>query len=474
VHGMGKELVVPDWSPLTSAEVHTVLARYPLPGSQSAVPAVPGAQPGTAGRVLAGDEMITWRSPRPMSAAGLIRRGGADLFVKRHHVRVRTPAQLAVEHAFISHLRARGIAAPAVLRALDGATATQHGDFVYEVHELAGGLDLYRDAVSWTPYASLGHTRAAGAALARLHTAADGFAWPARAPAVLTGGCGIIVAADPLAEVAALAGRRPGLAGYLDARAWPDDLTRQVLPAIRRAAPLLAGLPRQWGHGDWHPSNLTWTSAGPDAVVADVFDFGLANRTFAVHDLATALERATVSWLDLTDPDLTDPDLTDPDLADPDLADPDLADPDRVDPGLIDPDGAGLDGAALDGAGLDRAGLDRAGLDRAGLDRAGLDGPRPGRAEADLDAIDAFLDGYESVRPLTPAEVMALPEVFAVVHVEYALSEVEYFADVVSSPANADLAYDGYLLGHAAWFASPDGAVVLDHLRRRAATTMPD
>jgi len=30
-------------------------------------------------------------------------------------------------------------------------------------------------------------------------------------------------------------------------------------------------------------------------------------------------------------------------------------------------------------------------------------------AEADLDAIDAFLGGYESVRPLTPAEGAALP-----------------------------------------------------------------
>ena len=104
------------------------------------------------------------------------------------------------------------------------------------------------------------------------------------------------------------------------------------------------------------------------------------------------------------------------------------------------------------------------------MDRADPDGAVPGRAEADLDAIDAFLDGYESVRPLTPAEAAALPEVFPVVHVEYALSEVEYFASVVSSPANADLAYDGYLLGHAAWFATPPGAAVLDHLRRRAAT----
>ena len=384
VHGMGKELVVPDWSPLTSAEVHTVLARYPQPP---------------------GEEMITWRSPRPMSAAGLIRRGGVDLFVKRHHVRVRTAAQLAVEHAFIGHVRARGIPAPAVLRAADGSTATQHGDFVYEVHELAGGLDRYRDALSWTPYTSLGHAHAAGAALARLHGAADRFPLPARSPAVLTSGCEIIVSNDPFAEVKWLAGCRPGLAGYLDGRPWPDDLTRHVLPAIRRASPLLAALPRQWGHGDWHPSNLTWTTTGPDAVVAGVFDFGLASRTFAVHDLATALERATVSWLDLADPDE----------------------------------------------------------------------PGPGRAEADLDAIDAFLDGYESVRPLGAAEAVALPEVFPVVHVEYALSEVEYFARVVGSAAHADLAYDGYLLGHAAWFGTPDGAAVLDHLRRRArARVQPD
>jgi Ser/Thr protein kinase RdoA (MazF antagonist) len=429
VHGMGREMTLPDWSPLTTAEVHTVLARYPQPP---------------------GDEMITWRSPRPMSAAGLIRHGGADLFVKRHHVRVRTLAQLAVEHAFIGHLRARGIPAPAVLRAADGATATQHGDFVYEVHEVASGLDLYRDALSWTPYASLGHARAAGTALARLHEAAERFPLPARAPAVLTGGCEIIVSNDPFAEIKWLAGCRPGLAGYLDGRSWPDDLSRHVLPAIRRAGPLLAGLPRQWGHGDWHPSNLAWSSAGPDAAVAGVFDFGLANRTSAVHDVATALERATVSWLDLADPDGTGPG--------------------GAGPGGTGPGGTGPGGAGPGGAGPGGAGPGGAGPGRAGVGRDNPDGAVPGRAEADLDAIDAFLDGYESVRPLTRAEAAALPEVFPVVHVEYALSEIEYFAGVVSSPANADLAYGGYLLGHAAWFATPAGTAVLDHLRRRPAT----
>jgi hypothetical protein len=39
----------------------------------------------------------------------------------------------------------------------------------------------------------------------------------------------------------------------------------------------------------------------------------------------------------------------------------------------------------------------------------------------------------------------------------------------VASPANADLAYDAYLLGHARWFAGPEGAVLLDRVRRRPA-----
>jgi Ser/Thr protein kinase RdoA (MazF antagonist) len=229
---------------------------------------------------------------------------------------------------------------------------------------------------------------------------------------VLTSSCAVVTAADPVAAVAALAARRPALGRYLAGRRWRDDLTRHHLPFIRRAAPLLAGLPPQWAHGDWHPSNLTWASggpawasggpawasggpawasAGPDAAVAGVIDLGLANRTFAVHDLATALERATVSWLDLA---------------------------------------------------------------------------RTGQAEADLDAVDALLAGYQSVRPLTPTERAALAELLPVVHLEYALSEVEYFAGVLRSPDGASLAYDTYLVGHTRWFTGPAGSALLEHLRR--------
>jgi Ser/Thr protein kinase RdoA (MazF antagonist) len=389
VHGMGKDLVEPDWAPLTGDEVGAVLARYGLPAGHDL--AASGTGPGAGPRT---GTVVAWSSPRPMSAAGLVGHGTGTgtVFVKRHHVRVRSAAQLAAEHAFATHLRASGLPVPAVWRTPAGRTVVREGDFVYEVHEVAPGIDLYRDAMSWTPFVSTGHARAAGAALARLHQAAAGFRRPARSPGVLTSSCDVITATDPLAAVDAIARRRPGLARYLAGRDWRGDLAREHLPVIRRAAPLLCALEPQWGHGDWHPSNLTWDSAGPDAEVVAVFDFGLANRTFAVHDLAIALERSTIGWLDLAE---------------------------------------------------------------------------TGQAGVDTGGMDALLDGYQAVRPLSPAEARALPEVLPVVHLEYALSEVEYFADVVASPGLADLAYDAYLIGHTRWFADPDGAAMLGRLRQR-------
>ena len=361
---MGNELAEPDWPPLTTGELRRVLVAYDL----------------------AGDPVVAWPSPRPMSAAALVRVGEGTVFVKRHHVRVRTPAQLAAEHAFARYLRARGQPVPAVLARPDGGTVLRSGGFCYEVQEPAEGLDLYRDAVSWSPYRSAGHAHAAGAALARLHRAAAGFPRPARPPAALMNSCQIVCSADPVRAVGRLIAGRPGVADYLDGRPWRDV----IVPLLLRAAPVLRSLPAQWGHGDWHPSNLSWTSDAPDAQVAGVFDFGLANRTSAVHDLATALERSVVAWLDLVE---------------------------------------------------------------------------TGRAGVDFAAAGALLAGYQSVRPLSAAEATALPLVLPVVHVEYALSEIEYFTDVVHSAGSAELAYD-YLVGHASWFAGPEGQELLGHLER--------
>ena len=189
VHGMGTELVAPDWAPLSDQEVRTVLAHYEGSGDG------PGADE---------EAVITWPSPRPMSAAALVRRHNTTLFVKRHDRRVRTPAQLATEHAFARHLRAGGVPVPAVLNTRAGPSSFAIGAWVYEVHEAAAGLDLYRDAMSWTPFTSLGHAWAAGAALARFHRSAAAFDHPARPPGVLISSCEVITAADPLERVGRL------------------------------------------------------------------------------------------------------------------------------------------------------------------------------------------------------------------------------------------------------------------------------
>jgi Ser/Thr protein kinase RdoA (MazF antagonist) len=370
---MGRDLAEPDWLPLTDDELLAILGR---------------SDPGGLGR----RPVVTWRSPRPMSAAALVRHGDAMVFVKRHHVSVRTPEQLAAEHDFATHLRAGGLPVPAVVRLADGQSVLRRGDFCYEVHDVAGGLDLYRDAVSWSPYASLGHAYASGAALARLHLAAADFGRPARPFATLMNSCQVITAPDPLDAAGRLVAARPALAAYLARRRWQEDFEEVLVPLIGRAAPRLAELRPQWAHGDWHPSNLTWTSAAPDARVAGIFDLGLANRTLAVHDLALALERAVVSWLDL---------------------------------------------------------------------------PETGTATADLAAAAVLLDGYQTVRRLTGAEAVALPLLLPVVHIEYALSEADYFTSVAVSPemgtATADLAYE-YLIGHARWFGQPPGSALLRFL----------
>src|SRR5689334_9385693 len=65
-----RELGQLDWLPLTDDELRGILGR---------------GDPGGLGR----EPVVTWRSPRPMSAAALVRHGDTAVFVKRHHLGVR-------------------------------------------------------------------------------------------------------------------------------------------------------------------------------------------------------------------------------------------------------------------------------------------------------------------------------------------------------------------------------------------------
>lgn len=367
VHGLAGDSATPDWPPLTAADVAALLRGYPQLGPP---------------------HRIVWHSPRPLSAACLVETAAGVVFVKRHHRSVRSVATLGEEHRFMAHLREAGVPVPQVLAA-NGQTATARDGWVYEVHACAAGLDLYREAVSWSPLAERAHAHAAGVMLATLHQAASSYHAPQRHTHLLVARAELIVSPDPVGTLRAQLLQRPGLADYLRGRDWECELADLLAPWHAAVQPRLAQQTPLWTHNDWHGSNLCWSGTGADARISAVFDFGLASRTFALFDLATAIERNAIAWLEL----------------------------------------------------------------------------ERGEAAAHADIAHALIAGYRRKRPLEAAEIVLLADLLPLVHVDFALSEVEYFHAVTRSRVNAETAYDTFLRGHAAWFATPPGQALLEAIR---------
>src|SRR5579859_7005541 len=140
-HGLDGTLVEPDWPPLTLEELRGLLRYYP-----------------SVGKVK---ELLT-ASPRPFSAASVVATDIEPVFIKRHHCAVRNVEGLREEHRYMVHLRASGIAAPRVFVTESGETAIKLGEWTYEVHATPQGIDLYQDAISWTPFRSASHAYSAG------------------------------------------------------------------------------------------------------------------------------------------------------------------------------------------------------------------------------------------------------------------------------------------------------------------------
>ncbi|MFC6013119.1 phosphotransferase enzyme family protein [Nocardia lasii] len=271
---------------------------------------------------------VEWRSARPLSSTvGVRLRDGEQLVVKRLPRRLRDSAALAEEHRFMDYVRARGIPVPQV-RATFGGSAVgdargssggvgarrsgggadrpgrvdgagrvdgpgdgrgrppegRAGGFVYEVHRVGVGEDRYRADFSWSPYRDDADARGAGAMLGRLHTAAVGFEAPARPARPLVAS---LHGGDVVSAFEWHIAHRPAVAEFLVDREW-----RSRVPDLR----FELGEPL-WTHGDWHATNLLWRGHE----VSSVIDFGLADRTTAMFDLAMAIERAAVDWVSLRD-----------------------------------------------------------------------------------------------------------------------------------------------------------------------------
>lgn len=362
VHGMAGNHEPAQWPALRFEEVRELLSGY--------------ADIGTAQR-------ITWHSPRPLSAACLVQCRNAVVFVKRHHCSVRTVATLEEEHRFIEHLRGE-VPVPVVRHDSAGRSARAIDDWVYEVHACAAGVDIYRATISWVPLTNLAHARTAGAMLAQLHTAAAGYHAPQRHTHILVARSELLCAADPIAALQAQLPQRPSLAAYLRERDWQNDLALVLAPWHAVVQPRLTRQPRLWTHGDWHVSNLCWSGADDAAQITAVIDFGLAAATFALFDLATAIERNAISWLHL----------------------------------------------------------------------------ERGAQAAHADVACALIRGYREQHVLDADAVHLLADLLPLVHVDFALSEVEYFCALADTHKSA-LAYDMFLRGHAAWFSTLPGRTLL-------------
>jgi Ser/Thr protein kinase RdoA (MazF antagonist) len=374
-HGMDGKLVEADWRPLELPEVRALLSQFPGLGEPIEILSV---------------------SPRPFSAASVVSTAGRRVFIKRHHRSVRDREGLLEEHRFMAHLRAHGAAVPGVYRAASGETAIEKRDWTYEVHDAPEGVDVYEDALSWTPFLTATHAYSAGQALARLHLAARGFAAPRRTPRPLVASFTIFAAQDPRAEMERYLAARPALMDFAGTRDCCGEALELLAPFHAELAPLLPALKPLWTHNDLHASNLLWSDDTDHAQATAIIDFGLADRTNAVHDLAHAIERNIVEWLVLAQ------------------------------------------GSEIGDQGSGNA----------------------KNVPVHFDHLHALLAGYESVRGLSDKEAAALAPMTALCHAEFALSETDYFLSVLHREDYAPMAFDGWLVGHARWFRGAGGELL--------------
>lgn len=279
VHGMNGTLAAPDWPPLTLEEIAPVLREYSLDGD---------------------DLHMLSISPRPFSAASVVATRQGPVFIKRQSRAVRDAAGLSEEHRFLDHLRSHGVPVPAVLRTNPGTTSVETEEWVYEVHQVPVGVDLYADALSWTPFLSTDHAWSAGRMLAQTHRGAEDFNAPARKPQPLVASFTIFSGGDPRIALDGYLARHPKLADYPALEECREEALRLLGPHFAELAPWLGSLPRLWTHNDLHGSNLLWSDSGGRAQAIALIDFGLSDRTNAVYDLAQAIDRSMVGWLAMT------------------------------------------------------------------------------------------------------------------------------------------------------------------------------
>lgn len=260
------------WPALTESEVNAVFQHYPSTGNL---------------------QEIRWQSDRPLSAAGLVRTDRGLFFVKRHSRVVRNPEDLSFEHQLSAYLSRMGLDSPMVILTVTGADTLASPDWVYEVFTPAQGEDRYRSHHTWSRGIGAQEAQAIGRCLADMHDRLRECAIPPRKTRFQRVGWELAGAIDLRSTLEEDLQQRPQLAGFL---------TKQDISAIAEAfephlhqANQLVGHERLLCHGDPQGNNYFWN----ESEIACVIDYHLAGAQPPLAELACAIDRNGLHWLEI-------------------------------------------------------------------------------------------------------------------------------------------------------------------------------
>lgn len=278
------DVVRPILEPMSDRELAAVTEHYPAAGSY---------------------RMRLHDSGRPYSAGTLIETTGGRHFLKKRACGFRPRSDILWRHRVIEHLAAREIPTPRLIANADGETLTEREGFCYELFEAAIGDDIYRAFHSWMPPTRREHARAAGEMLGRVHAALrdfplDGVTPPGTSPATpMSARFDLARSPDLVAAVEARIAASAALADFFSGVRWKEEIAALYTDAHRELRRRLPGVAPEVTHGDWHVNNLFFDGNR----VSSVIDFHLCDVSFRLYDLAVALDRNGIRWLDILDGD---------------------------------------------------------------------------------------------------------------------------------------------------------------------------
>jgi Ser/Thr protein kinase RdoA (MazF antagonist) len=274
------DVVEPIHDPMSDAELAAMLELYP--------------EAGTLRRRVRD-------SGRPYSAGTLVETTAGRFFLKKRSCSFRPRGDVLWRHRLIAHLTEEGFPTPRIVATAEGETLTERTGFCYELFDAAAGEDRYRDYHSWMPFERREHARSAGEMLARFHRATgrfplDGTTPPGRSPHTpMSARFDLAFAPDLLAAIEERISASSALSQYFSGIRWKNELGSLYLDFHRELRRYLPGVTPAVTHGDWHANNLLFDG---EAVVS-VIDFHLADVSFRAYDLAVALDRNGIRWLDI-------------------------------------------------------------------------------------------------------------------------------------------------------------------------------